>query len=122
MGKKRYFGELEAQILNHFKKDKSFSLKEIHARFDEMAYTTIQTVLNRLVKKGILKRTKKEGIFVYFLGNTNTNVSKHFVSKFKGFFSHQMIGEFVAHLVEDENLTQEDLKEIKHIIEKKIKE
>lgn len=43
-----------------------------HSIFEEIrqtrkvAYTTVLTVISRLVKKGFIKREKKDGIFVYF--------------------------------------------------------
>lgn len=66
---KRIFGELELSILNLFQKDKA--VRTVHdvlqALGGEDKYTTIMTVMNRLVAKGELHREREGQSYRYRL-------------------------------------------------------
>src|SRR5690348_13701957 len=66
---KRIFGELELAILNIFQKDDSVhTVRDVLQELGgEDKYTTIMTVMNRLVAKGELHREKKGQSYHYFL-------------------------------------------------------
>jgi predicted transcriptional regulator len=120
MMKKKYFGELELQVLNQFKKGSSLSLKQVHSKFENAAYTTIQTVMNRLVKKGILTRTKEDRVYLYSMAKSK--YKSPILERFKSLFSSdQMMTDFVVHLIGQEKLSQKELKKIQETIEKKLK-
>lgn len=59
-------GELEREIMEAIWRRGETSVREIHAAFDERAaYTTLMTTLDRLHKKGLLKRRKEGRAFLY---------------------------------------------------------
>ncbi len=69
--KKLNLGPLETEILNIIWKLGSATVKEVHDTIlsdphRELAYTSVTTVLNRLVKKGWLKCDKKGRAFVWY--------------------------------------------------------
>ncbi|MGI8469654.1 MAG: BlaI/MecI/CopY family transcriptional regulator [Pyrinomonadaceae bacterium] len=63
---KSALGELEREIMEEIWRRGETSVRAIHAAFDERAaYTTLMTTLDRLYKKGLLKRRKEGRAFLY---------------------------------------------------------
>ncbi len=61
-GMARWFGELEAEILEALWELGEGTVATVSAQMEApQQYTTIQTVMNRLVDKGVLRRTGKLG-------------------------------------------------------------
>ncbi len=59
-------GKLERETMNEVWKQKEVSVRVVETAFDErVAYTTIMTTLDRLYKKGLLKRRKEGRAFLY---------------------------------------------------------
>lgn len=66
----KFFGKLEAQVIDIVWEHNPVTIKRVLYFLNtdsdhNYAYTTVMTVMNRLVKKNILKRTKKSHSFVY---------------------------------------------------------
>lgn len=59
------FGELENSIMNVlWTQEKPLRVRDVHevlTRDRELAYTTVMTVLDRLAKKGIVRREQADG-------------------------------------------------------------
>jgi predicted transcriptional regulator len=67
-GLKMFWGELEAKLLEIIWANNPITVKRVRyfaCKDGSYAYTTIMTVMNRLVVKGILTRTKKSHSFSY---------------------------------------------------------
>ena len=63
---KSALGELEREIMEEIWRRGEASVSEMHKAFDERAaYTTLMTTLDRLHKKGLLKRRKDGRAFLY---------------------------------------------------------
>lgn len=59
-------GNLERKTLGEIRRQKEASVRQIFVAFnEEMAYTTLMTTLDRLYKKGLLKRRKDGRAFLY---------------------------------------------------------
>ena len=59
-------GKLERETMNEVWKRKEVSVRDVELAFGErIAYTTIMTTLDRLFKKGLLKRRKEGRAFLY---------------------------------------------------------
>ncbi len=59
-------GALEAEVMDIVWTDGEVTVHDVSARLRRpRAYTTVQTTLERLLKKGILARTKQSHAFVY---------------------------------------------------------
>jgi predicted transcriptional regulator len=87
----------------------------------EKAYTTVQTIMNTLHRKGLLNRNKIGMVNFYTPTRTRTSMVKeeltHFISRvFDG--SVQALANF---LVDLDNLELRDIQELKLLIEKKEK-
>lgn len=118
-------GELEAEIMEVIWKLKSASVRQVWAKLKkrrQLAYTTVMTVMGRLVQKGILKRQPNvSGAYIYtssqdknkFLADSSRKLIKNLIQEFGEVAVAQFIG-----VVEDSNLKdlakwQKKLKKIK---------
>ena len=86
------------------------------------AYTTVQTILNNLHSKGMLKREKIGMVNFYTPKKSRKNMVK---SEFSFFLSRVFNGSIQAladFLMDSDNLNTKDLKAIKMLVDKKEKE
>lgn len=69
-GLAKFFGRLEAEVIDIVWKNAPVTIKRVlyflnQVQDHDYAYTTVMTVMNRLVNKNILERDKKSHSFVY---------------------------------------------------------
>ena len=69
-GLEKFFGKLEATVIDIAWEHNPVTIKRVlyflnTEQNHQYAYTTVMTVMNRLVNKNILKRTKKGHSFIY---------------------------------------------------------
>ena len=83
---------------------------------------TIKTLINRLMKKGAIKYTKKGRKYIYEAAVSKTacvtTERRSFVQRVYGGTMKPML----AALIEDAELSQEDITELKNILEQKERE
>jgi predicted transcriptional regulator len=109
-------GELQVQIMAVIWRAESGTVDQIRdglpARY-RGAYTTVQTVLNRLVERGLLTRRRSGRSFVYAPKLTEAEyLSRSMTRAFEGASSdarHAALAQFVGALRDDE------LSELKHL-------
>ncbi|MDR8393132.1 BlaI/MecI/CopY family transcriptional regulator [Aliifodinibius sp. S!AR15-10] len=114
-------GETEMEVLHHVWELEEAAVKQVQARILEtrdVAYTTIMTVMKNLADKGYLKYRKEGVTYVYSPAqepeSVQSSLIKDLVSKvFKG-----SPMELVQTLVNSEELSDEERKEIKNMIDK----
>jgi BlaI family transcriptional regulator, penicillinase repressor len=83
------------------------------------AYTTVQTILNRLEEKGVVRKTRKIGNAWIFEPAINRKRShERLIDDFLDLFGGSATP-VVSHLVESGKLTLEDLKELEERLRKK---
>jgi predicted transcriptional regulator len=59
-------GTLERQVIEIVWAASEVTVRDVHTRFEgRVAYTTVMTTLDRLFRKGLLRRTKRARAFVY---------------------------------------------------------
>ena len=59
-------GSLESKLMERMWRCDEISVRELHAEFaPRLAYTTVMTTMDRLYKKGMLKRRKVGKAFIY---------------------------------------------------------
>ena len=88
----------------------------------EKAYTTVQTILNHLYSKGVLKREKIGMVNFYTPKKSRNNMVK---SEFSFFLSRVFNGSIQAladFLMDSDNLDIKDLEAIKTLVDRKEKE
>lgn len=65
MKRKRQFGELELAILEVIKQQEPAAVRDVVEALPNIAYTTVLTVMNRLVEKGDLQRERDGRRHIY---------------------------------------------------------
>lgn len=105
----------ELQLMEAMWKLGPSSVREIQESLPEegrLAYTTIQTMLNRLEQKGAVKRVKRIGNALIFEAvYTRESVYRRFVREVLEVFGGSA-KPIVSHLVESGELTLADLREL----------
>jgi predicted transcriptional regulator len=113
-------GETEMEVLHHVWNMGEATVKQVRKRIlesREVAYTTIMTVMKNLAEKGYLKYRKDGVTYVYSPAqepdSVRFNLVKDLVKKvFKG-----SPKELVQTLVQSEDLDEQELSEIKKMID-----
>jgi BlaI family transcriptional regulator, penicillinase repressor len=86
-------------------------LQDAIDRAERPAYTTVQTIVQRLEQKGAVRRTRKAGNALYFEpAVTRKSVYRRLVDELLGLIGGSQ--PLVAHLVETGRLSLDDLKAI----------
>jgi len=115
---KRIFGELELVILNVFQKNGSvLTVRDVlQALGREDKYTTIMTVMNRLVAKGDLHREREGQSYCYSLQTKKVRNSLFEKWRQKIFGGKSAL--MISYLLEaGEDITEEELQQIEQLID-----
>ena len=114
-------GETEMEVLHHVWKLGEASVAEVRERILEnrqVAYTTIMTVMKNLADKGFLKYRKKGISYISSAAIEPEKVRFNLVDDLVSKVFHGSAKDLVQSLVENEDLTDDDRKEIKKMIDK----
>ncbi len=84
----------------------------------KIAYTTVMTMMNILEQKGYLKKTQKDRAYVYQAARPQKQVIRGMVREFVDRVFNGSAEPLLLHLVEDRRLSEEDLQEIRRIMQK----
>ena len=114
---KRAFGELEMAILYILQTGKPKTVKDVHVQLGEKdKYTTIMTVMNRLVEKKRLQRERKGLQFYYWLNQEESQMTS-LMQQFKNKIMGLNTAKIVSHLIDtSSDMTDEELGEIEKLI------
>lgn len=119
MREKRVFGELELAILKLFDSQKRLTVKGVlEALGGSDKYTTIMTVMNRLVEKHELMRERMGQQYEYWASDSVRTPQRGFLEKLKfKLFGGKSLS-MISYLIESgEDLTDNDLDEMEKLIE-----
>jgi len=118
--RKRLFGELEWNILQLVKAKGEASVKDIYQALDQtVVYTTVMTVMSRLAEKGDLQRRREGRQYIYLLPQNAKSSSLGLLERLKQRFfgGHSMA--MIRYLIDSsEDLTAQDLDEMKTLLQK----
>jgi len=81
-----------------------------------IAYTSVMTIMNILERKGHLKRRQEDRAYVYVPAKPQKQVIGSMVREFIQRVFNGSAEPLLVHLVEDEQLTEQDVEEIRRII------
>lgn len=119
-------GELENLIMEIMWKNSNSTVQDVRKKLSKKrvySFNTIMTVMNILVDKGILKKNEKVKPYLYSTQISRENffekVSKKIIKALMGEMKPYAISGFTDELG---NLTKEELKKIKEIINTKLDE
>jgi BlaI family penicillinase repressor len=81
-----------------------------------IAYTSVMTIMNILERKGHLKRRQEDRAYVYLPAKPQKQVIGSMVREFIQRVFNGSAEPLLMHLVEDEQLTEQDVEEIRRTI------
>lgn len=117
----KVLGELESEVMEIVWRSKKpipvRSVTEIIQKRRKIAYTTVMTIMGRLVEKGFLKRTPSGKAYVYFPVYTKdkflTRATRQIIKNFIASFGNAAIAHFVE---EVDKLTPEKREELRKLL------
>jgi len=113
-------GKLELQVLEALWSHGKASIREIHETFPEPrpAYTTVQTVVNRLEKKQALRRVRKiSNAHIYEPLVTRQAARHRWMDEILSYFGGRALP-MMAQLAEGGKLTLDDVRELEKTIKR----
>lgn len=112
-------GRMEAEILRFVTEHHPVTVREVAEYFAQTkgyARTTVLTVMERLRKKGYLKRKKVGNTYQYSPSQPKTTLFQSLVRDFVQSVLGGSIAPFVAYLSQEAKLSDEELKELRQLV------
>ena len=113
--------ERELEILKALWELGSGSVREVHQRLcpnDELAFNTVQTTLRIMEDKGLVAHRSEGRTFIYYPRHSRERVARRFLDKvFDG-----SLDQLVLTLLQTEDTSPEELKELERLIAQARKE
>jgi BlaI family penicillinase repressor len=107
--------EQELEIMKIVWERESVTVRDVYEALlikRKIAYTTIMTMMNILERKKYLKKTQVDRAYVYKAAQAQRKVLGAMVREFVNRVFNGSAEPLLVHLVEEHNLSTEDLKEI----------
>lgn len=122
----RRLGPLEGRVLGLLKADTARSVQDVQSALadegQELAYTTVMTVLVRLHEKGLVAREREGRRYLYRAGMQAPKVSRGLVASLKrALFPNDARGPLLA-LLDDEALSDDDLRALRGKIDERLRQ
>jgi len=114
------------RVLGMLRNDTPLDVGTIRARLEaegsELAYTTVMTVLARLFEKGLVTRDRDGKRYVYSPARSAPRVLGGMLDRVRNaLFAEKRKGPILA-LLEEEDFSPDELRELRRMIDKKLKE
>jgi BlaI family penicillinase repressor len=111
----------ELEIMHVVWNRKHATVRDVYEALRErrkVAYTSVMTVMKILEQKGYLKKNQQERAYVYHPAQPRSEVLGVMVRDFVDRVFQGAAKPLLVHLVEDRHLSQNDLTEIRRLMEK----
>jgi predicted transcriptional regulator len=93
----------------------------LRAAGDDLAYTTVMTVLVRLHEKGFVTRERRGNRYEYVRSAEGPRAGEGLIARVRrALFRDDRVRPFVA-LLDDDSLTREDLRELRRLVDERLK-
>lgn len=109
----------ELEIMKVIWRLKSATVRQVYEELlkgRKIAYTTVMTLMNILEKKGHLKKRQEERAYLYVPAKPQKQVIGSMVQEFIHRVFNGSAEPLLAHLIEDEQVTEQELEEIRRTI------
>lgn len=118
--------DFETEVLQVFWQHKQASAPQVHKvilKSKDVTYSTVKTIIDRLENKGAIQRIAQQGRTILYAASASANSMRKplldsFINKVFGGNSRLLMN----HLIDNENLSQEDLAYLKDVINQDDKE
>ncbi|HEX2578905.1 MAG TPA: BlaI/MecI/CopY family transcriptional regulator [Rhabdochlamydiaceae bacterium] len=118
MTKKRLFGELELAILALFKTHDQLTVKDVLKLMESGdKYTTLMTVMSRLVEKKELQRERIGLQYHYSINPSKKSAPSHLLERLKQKIFGGRSVSMISYLLESDDITEEELSEMEELIQ-----
>lgn len=119
-------GPLEMEVLGLLNQGSEHSVGSIQTALksagQELAYTTVMTVLVRLYNKGLIQRRKESRYFLYSAMKKKSSAPAKILERVKNsLFRNERLKPILALLDSEEDLSREDLQQLKRAVEERLK-
>ena len=121
----RHPTELELEILKIIWRDGPLSGRhvcEALAGYRQLAYTSVMTIMNIMVDKGYLRRTKRDGSYVYQARTTEKATRRRMLHDLVDRVFDGSATTVMVNLLENGDIGSEELNELRRLINRKAKE
>jgi len=118
--KEQKVGRAEMEILHYVQDHHPVTVRDVADHFAQShghVRTTILNVMERLRKKGFLTRRKAEGVFQYEPRVGKADLLRSLVRDFVEKTLGGSLSPFVAYLSREAKLSEEELKELRELVE-----
>ncbi|RRD39061.1 CopY/TcrY family copper transport repressor [Leptotrichia sp. OH3620_COT-345] len=95
------------------------SVSEILGEKMKWKHTTVKTLLNRLLEKGVLKKKEKGNRYIYYTEYNEQEIAKGYVMETFNRICKTKIGKMIEEVIENSVLSYDDLRRIQKVTEKK---
>ena len=114
--------ELELEILKVLWRDGRVPVRHVREALSEgrdLAYTSVMTMMNIMVEKGYLRRTKQGNGFVYEPTITQESTLKRMLRDTVNRLFDGSVSAAMVHLLDGSDLNEDELKEVQKIVRRK---
>ncbi|MBI1333275.1 MAG: BlaI/MecI/CopY family transcriptional regulator [Armatimonadetes bacterium] len=114
-------GDSELQLLKYIQDSGPSSVRQVADEYGEakgLARTTVQTVMERLRKKGFLEREEREGSFVYSARQGKERTLHDSIDSFVKNTLGGSIAPIASYFANAKNLTPEEVEMLRSVVEK----
>ncbi len=123
MNKLSTISDAEYQVMKIVWASAPISTNEVVEKLEKVTSwkpKTIQTLLSRLVKKGVLRYEKDSRVFVYTPAVNETEYLDRESESFLDRFYDGTLSSMVINYVEQDKLSEDDLQRLRQILEEKL--
>jgi predicted transcriptional regulator len=120
MGKKPNIGRAELEVLRYITDHHPLSVREVADHIAEtkgLVRTTVLNVMERLREKKFLKRERIDGVYKYSPIQPKNELMRGMVRDFVKRVLGNSITPFVAYLMEEQELKDEEIEKLKALVE-----
>ncbi|PCI72016.1 MAG: BlaI family transcriptional regulator [Gammaproteobacteria bacterium] len=116
----------ELEVMQLFWSNPESTAPEIHQIITSkrtVSYSTVKTIIDRLEKKGALNRSRQEGRTIFYKPSVERNQLRK--PMIKDFINRVFLGKskpLVAHILQEESLSLEDISYLESLLKKRKKE
>ena len=119
MSEKPNIGRAEMDILHYVTEHHPVTVRHVADHISETkghVRTTVLNIMERLRKKGYLRRKKREGVFEYSPTLPRTALLRNLIRDFVHKTLGGSVSPFVAYLTEERDLSAEELADLKRLV------
>jgi predicted transcriptional regulator len=119
MMRTKKIGEAELELLRYVSSQGAVTVRQATEHFAPThgyVRTTLQQMMERLTKKGFLKREPIGGAYHYSAAEPEATLDRSLVSRFVENTLSGSVSPFVSYLAESENLSDDDLDRLRQLV------